>query len=496
MKFAITHHTVTKQRSECIVLGVFEESKPSLQLSITEKSVQAHIQKILDHHDIQGKAGQTLMLYHVPGLHADRVLLVGCGKKAKLNETQYKKILRTTLQALQQTQVNEITCYLSLLPVKHRDIYWTVRFAVETLHHTAYEFTQFKTEKVKAPALKSVNLAVAKQEDQAVAETALQTGNSIAEAMRLCRDLANTPSNICTPTYMAEQAKGIAKLLPHTQVAVLEETDMKKLGMNCILAVGRGSNEDSKLIEIHYQGAKESEAPIVLVGKGVTFDTGGICLKTSQGMYDMKMDMSGAATMLSVLSAAAKLQLPLNIIALLPCVENMPDGKSYKPSDVLRSFAGKTIEVIDTDAEGRLILCDALTYAERFKPSLVIDAATLTGAIVVALGHHITGLFSNDEGLAQGLLEAGKTSGDPCWQLPIGEEYQAQLESKIADMSNLSNDRSAGSITAACFLARFAENYSWAHLDIAGTAMIKSAGTGRAVPLLVQFLIDRAHVAS
>jgi leucyl aminopeptidase len=324
----------------------------------------------------------------------------------------------------------------------------------------------------------------------------LQQGLVIADAVTFTKNLANLPSNICTPTFLADQAKELGKKYKAISVNVLEEKDMKKLGMGAILAVSQGSAEDAKFICLQYKGAGKSKAPIALVGKGVTFDTGGNSLKSPDSMVGMKYDMCGAASVLGTIKAAAELKLPINVVGVIPAVENMPGGTAYKPEDILTSLSGQTIEVISTDAEGRLILADALTYCERFKPDVVIDIATLTGAVVIALGFHASGLLSNSEALAKALLTAGDESGDRAWQLPLWDEYQEQIKSPFADIAN-TGGRPAGTITAACFLSRFAKKFRWAHLDVAGTAatMMNSTermATGRPVPMLTQYLIDRA----
>jgi leucyl aminopeptidase len=340
--------------------------------------------------------------------------------------------------------------------------------------------------------LKRLNLNIAKKGELAAGEQAIKQGLAIGEGMNLARDLGNLPSNVCTPSYLAGQAMELAK--SHgLKCEVLDQRDMEKLGMGALLSVARGSREPAKLIVLKFEGAEKKQRPIVLVGKGITFDTGGISLKPAAEMDEMKFDMCGAASVLGSLKAAALLKLPLNVIGIIPTTENMPGGNATKPGDIITSFSGQTIEILNTDAEGRLILCDALTYAERFEPAVVVDVATLTGACVIALGHVASGLFSNDDQLAKELLRAGETAQDRAWQMPLWDDYQEQLGSNFADFANIGG-RPAGSVTAACFLSRFTKKYSWAHLDIAGTAWKtgkEKGATGRPVPLLTQFLIDR-----
>jgi len=313
--------------------------------------------------------------------------------------------------------------------------------------------------------------------------------------MALAKDLGNLGGNVCNPAFMAQTAQSLGQEFKFP-VEVLERADMEKLGMGSALSVGRASYQPCKFIVMHYRGGEATAQPIVLVGKGLTFDTGGISLKPGADLDEMKYDMSGGGTVLGTVKTIARLALPINVVGIIPAIENMPGGNACRPGDVVTSMSGQSIEILNTDAEGRLILCDALTYAERFQPACVIDIATLTGACVIALGSHASGLFANDDGLAAELLTSGVESGDRAWQLPLWDEYQSQLKSNFADMSNLGG-RPAGAITGACFLARFTKAYKWAHLDIAGTASVSGdakGATGRPVPLLSEFLIRRAGV--
>jgi leucyl aminopeptidase len=366
--------------------------------------------------------------------------------------------------------------------------------AVEVASDVLYRFDQLKSKQDDSPVVfnKLVHF-VADRADTAVVKQAIDEGQAIAKGVELDKNLGNLPSNICTPTYLAEQAKGLAKTYKTVKVEVLELADMKKMNMGALLSVARGSREPAKLIIINYQGGDKTQKPVTLVGKGVTFDSGGISIKPGQAMDEMKYDMCGAASVLGTLTAVAELQLPINVIGVIPATENMPDGNASKPGDIVTSMSGQTIEILNTDAEGRLILCDALTYSERFKPDVVIDIATLTGACVIALGKHASGLLSNHEPLTRDIIEAGKQACDRAWEMPLWEEYQEQLKSNFADMANIGG-REAGTITAACFLARFTKKFHWAHLDIAGTAWKTGhhkGGTGRPVPLLTRYLINR-----
>jgi leucyl aminopeptidase len=448
--------------------------------------------------DIDGHRGQTAVLHRLENVLAERVLTVGCGKERELTDQNFLKIIEAMYRALIATGTTEAVCYLTELNIKGRDLKWKVRQIVQTVEALRYRSDQLKSKKNDEPKrrLRRLVLAVPGRGELQTGEEAIREAVATATGVRLARDLANLPPNICTPTYLADQAVQLETTFPkRLKVEVLDEKDMEKLGMGALLSVARGSEQPAKLIILHYRGGAKSDKPFVLVGKGVTFDSGGISIKPSQAMDEMKYDMSGAAAVLGTVSAVAEMQLPINLVGLIPATENLPDGRATKPGDIVNSMSGQTIEVLNTDAEGRLILCDALTYAERFEPATVVDIATLTGACIVALGRHPSGLMSNRRALANTLIEAGEKSGDRLWELPIWDDYQEQLKSNFADMANIGGS-DGGAITAACFLSRFTKKYPWAHLDIAGTAWKtgdKKGATGRPVPLLVQYLIDRAE---
>ncbi|MFN3884696.1 MAG: leucyl aminopeptidase [Rhodocyclaceae bacterium] len=494
MEFSIKSGNPEKQRTACVVVGVFEPRKLSLPAELIDNAARGHLSELLRRGDMEGKAGTTLLLHKVPGIEADRVLLVGLGKEREFREKEYRNAIATAVRTLNETGGFDGTLYLTELAVKKRDVAWRVRQAVMVAHEALYRFDQMKSKKeeVRRP-LRKLTFCVERRGELAAAEAALHEGQAIAAGMETMKNLANLPGNVCTPTYLAEQARALA-----TQhglgVEVLGREEMERLGMNALLAVARGSKEPPQLIILKYQGGKPSDKPIVLVGKGVTFDSGGISLKPSQDMDEMKFDMSGAASVLGAIEAAARMKLPLNLIAVVPTVENMPGGNATRPGDIVTSMSGQTVEILNTDAEGRLILCDALTYVERFEPDCVIDVATLTGACVIALGHVASGLLANHDGLARELLDAGNTAWDRAWQLPLFEDYQEQLKSNFADFANIGG-RAAGTITAASFLSRFTKKYHWAHLDIAGTAYQsgkEKGSTGRPVPLITHFLLERA----
>ncbi len=498
MEFIVKSGTPEKQRSGCIVAGVFETRKLSSVAQQIDEVSGGAISAILRRGDLEGKPNQTLLLHNVAQLPSERLLLVGCGREKEFNENRYREAIAKSVNALRDTGATEITSYLTELEVKGRDIAWKVRQAVEITESTLYRFDQMKSKpNNNRRTLKRVILAVPKRSDLGLGEQAVNEGRAIAEGVKLARDLGNLPGNICTPTYLADQAVELGKL-HNLKVTILEKEDMQKLGMGSLLSVSRGSRQPPKLIVLEYHGAKEDDAPVALVGKGLTFDAGGISIKPAANMDEMKYDMCGGASVLGAVKAAAELKLPLNVVGIVPSSENLPDGDANKPGDIVTSMSGQTVEVLNTDAEGRLILSDALTYTERYNPAVVIDIATLTGACVIALGAHASGLLANNDQLAREILNAGKYTFDRAWQLPLWDDYQKQLDSNFADMANIGG-REAGTITAACFLARYTKNFKWAHLDIAGTAWKtgkEKGATGRPVPLLVQFLISRARQGS
>jgi len=494
MEYSVKNTAISGQATPCIIVGVYETRRLSPSGQQLDKSSSGYLTAILKRGDIQGKLDQALLLHDVPGTACERVLLVGCGPEKELDDNNYRKILARAATTLDQRGIREGCCHLLELAVPGRDLHWKTRQAMEVFEHTLYHFNQLKSKPDKrAGRLRRLHFNVADTREQKVVRQAVKEGQAIAAGTRLARDLANLPGNICTPAYLAAQAKKLARQSECIKVKVLGEKEMARLNMGALLSVARGSRQDAKLIVIDYQGGRKQDRPYVLVGKGITFDSGGISIKPSAAMDEMKFDMCGAASTLGTLAAVAEMQLPLNIIGVIPSSENLPDGNASKPGDIVTSMSGQTIEVLNTDAEGRLVLCDALSYCERFRPRTIIDIATLTGACVIALGKHFSGLLGNDEALTEDLLAAGKCSGDTAWHLPLGKEYQQQLHSNFADMANVGG-REAGTITAACFLSRFTEKYRWAHLDIAGTAWHSGhhkGATGRPVPLLTQYLLDR-----
>ncbi|RYV00813.1 leucyl aminopeptidase [Shewanella sp. OPT22] len=498
MEFSVKSGSPEKQRSACIVVGVYEPRRLSGIAEQLDKISEGYISNILRKGDLEGKPGQMLLLHHVPNVLSERVLLVGCGKERELDERQYKQIIAKTINTLNETGSMEAVCFLSELHVKGRDIYWKVRQAVETTNDSLYSFDALKSSKgeTRRP-LRKIVFNVPTRRELPFGERAIEHGNAVSEGMRLCRDVANMPPNICNPAYLASQARQMAEQYDNLNVTTVGEEQMAELGMNSYLAVGRGSANESIMTIMKYQGAANAdEQPIVLVGKGLTFDSGGISLKPGEAMDEMKYDMGGAAGVIGTMKTLCEMNLPVNVIGVLAGCENMPGSNAYRPGDILTTMSGQTVEVLNTDAEGRLVLCDALTYVERFDPELVIDTATLTGACVIALGKHASGLFSSHNPLAHEILNAGDQSGDRAWRMPLWDDYQEMLESPFADFTNLGG-RPAGSITAACFLSRFTKKYNWAHIDVAGSAWNsgKNKGsTGRPVPILSQFLLNRSGV--
>ncbi|WP_373602929.1 leucyl aminopeptidase [Aggregatibacter sp. HMT-949] len=478
------------QAADGIVLGLYENNEFSKSFNEIDLAAQGYLNRLIQSGELTGKLGQTLLLRDLPGVATKRVLIVGCGKKGELTERRYNQLIQSMLKALNNANIREVVSYLTEIEIKDRDLYWNVRFAIEIIEHTNYRFDRFKSEKPESTALESLIFNT----DCPQAQRAIAHAQAVSAGVKAARDIANMPPNICNPAYLAEQAKHLAAEFGALSLEVIDETQMAELGMNAYLAVSRGSANPAYMSILHFNNAPDKNAkPIVLVGKGLTFDAGGISLKPAADMDEMKYDMGGAASVFGVMAAVAQLDLPLNVIGVLAGCENLPDGNAYRPGDILTTMNGLTVEVLNTDAEGRLVLCDALTYAERFEPQLLIDVATLTGACVVALGQHNSGLICEDENLAADLLHAAQQTTDKAWRLPLSEEYQEQLKSPFADLANIGG-RWGGASTAGAFLANFTKKYRWAHLDIAGTAWLQGANkgaTGRPVALLTQFLINQ-----
>ena len=494
MEFSINSGSPGKQRTGCIVVGVHEGRKLTAAAADIDTASRQYLAEVLRRGDLEGALGKTLLLHNVPQVAADRVLLVGLGREREFHEGAYRTALAAAVKALKATGASDATICLTDLALKRRDIGWRVEHAVLAVMEGTYRFDRLKSKPPETKrSLRKVALHVPRRNEIAEGEAAVARGMAIAEGVSLARDLGNLPANYCTPAYLAEQALELGKR-HDMKVEVLEQKEIEKLGMGSFLAVARGSRQPPRFIVMEYRGGERDAPPVALVGKGITFDTGGISIKPAAEMDEMKFDMCGAASVLGAMKAAALMRLKLNVVAAIPATENMPGGQALKPGDVVTTMSGQTVEVLSTDAEGRLILCDALTYVERYKPAAVVDVATLTGAMVIALGHVATGLFSNSDPLARELIHAGETGWDRAWHMPLWDEYQEGLKSNFADFPNIAS-RAGGSVTAACFLSRFAKAYPWAHLDIAGTAWKSGAdkgATGRPVALLAHFLARRA----
>jgi len=496
MEFKIKHGGLAGQKTPCLILGVFEKRKLSKPAEAIDKAGGGYLSDFLRKGDMDGETGRTLMLYDVPGVSCERVLLVGCGKRKEFDRRGYRKALAAAVTLLNDTRITTALCTLPAVIPEGMTLYRTMRDAVTGCADGIYYYDQTKKEK-KPPRfpLQRFELWVAEKQDTQVAQQAVRHGDAMARGVALAKDLSNLPGNICTPTYLADKAIGLAKDYPQLRVEVLEEKDLEALGMGALLSVSRGSRQPAKLILMEYRGGAKDAKPVVLAGKGLTFDAGGISIKPASDMDEMKFDMCGAASVFGAMLGALELALSLNLIGVIPASENLPDGDANKPGDIVTSLSGQTIEILNTDAEGRLILCDALTYCERFDPAVVIDMATLTGACAVALGKHPSGLFTQDEQLAAEILTAGEAAGDRTWRLPLWDDYQEELDSNFADMANIGNSRWGGAITAACFLARYTKQYPWAHLDIAGIAWRsgkEKGATGRPVSLLTEFILKRS----
>ncbi|MCW8918456.1 MAG: leucyl aminopeptidase [Gammaproteobacteria bacterium] len=497
MEFTATAAIPAKATSACLILGIYEGQKLTPSAIWINEVSGGLLNRVLKGGDLKGKVGDTLMLHQPEGIGCQRLLLVGCGQEQELNDRAFRRISEAAAKAVVASNARDTLCTLGELPLAGRELDWKVRQVIEAFGQASYRFDQLMSKKPEEPPrLAKVNFPHTGRAEGALVKLGILQGRALIEGMTLSKDLANLPGNICTPSYLAEQARSLAKAYKGIKTTVLDEKQMERLGMGALLSVSRGSRQPAKLIVLEYNGtsARNKQRPVVLVGKGLTFDAGGISLKPGPGMDEMKYDMCGGASVLGTLKAIAGMELPINVVGVIPSSENLPDGDANKPGDIVTSMSGQTIEILNTDAEGRLILCDALTYVKKFNPEVVIDIATLTGACVIALGAHAAGLLSNNDALAAKLLEAGQKSGDRAWQLPLWEEYDEQLKSPFADMANIGG-KEAGTITAASFLARYTKEYTWAHLDIAGTAWKsgkEKGATGRPVPLLTQYLIDKA----
>ena len=493
MQYTIKNSTsIIKQKEECLVVTVQTGKAQSNLIKEIDQSTNGMISQLINSGDISGELGKTTFLYVTPNSNKQKILVVGCGQGKNFDINAAKKVIQAAIKELTTKKVKNI-CWdiLTLNPALNDEI---AKQLPQITSELTYSFDQFKSTKSKQPNLQKITLLYSDKQTINHVESQLSQGQIIADAITSTKNIANMPSNVCNAKYLAEEGESLGKQYINLKVTCFGEKELAKLNMNAYLAVGRGSANESIMTVIEYHGAKDKKAqPYVLVGKGLTFDSGGISIKPSAGMDEMKYDMCGAATVFGVMQAVAELKLPINVVGVMAGCENMPDGNSYRPGDILTTMSGTTVEIINTDAEGRLVLCDVLTYVERFQPKTVIDIATLTGACIIALGHHYTGVMGNNLQLIEQLVNSSNNAGDKAWSLPIDRDFQEQIKSTCADIVN-AGGRDGGTITAACFLSRFTEKYQWAHLDIAGTAWKSGANkgaTGRPVAMLIQYLLDQ-----
>jgi leucyl aminopeptidase len=496
MRFEAFSRRAADQRCDCLVIGAFEQGELGTEGAAVDRATRGRVKALLSRGDFSGRNGETLLLPDMTGLRSPRLLLVGLGTKAQFNRRAWRRAMIQAITALAHTRVNSAALALERPAARELDDYYFGRASAEITGSSLYRINDLKTSR-RAPRPRLATVFVGPVGVASIAEVrrGLINGAALGESVGLLRNLGNLPPNICTPRYLAAQARELqGRYRRQVRVRIFDEAGIKRLKMGCFLAVTRGSEEPTRFIVLEYRGGRRGRAPVVLVGKGVTFDTGGISLKDPPAMDEMKYDMCGAATVLAAIDFAARAKLRLNVVGLVPACENMPDGRAIKPGDIVTSASGQTVEILNTDAEGRLILCDALNYARRYGPDVVVDFATLTGACLIALGNHHSGVMGNDDALARELVDAGVRTDDRAWQLPLTEEYAEQLRSNFADMANVAG-REGGAITAAAFLGKFTQGMRWAHMDIAGTAWLSGAAksaTGRPLALVSDFLTRRA----
>ena len=490
MKITSSLMSPSKTKSDALVIGLFMDEKFNSITKEADELLNNQISQLTKSKDFSSKAGEVLTLFSTNG---QRIVLIGMGGKSNCTLTTLQNITTNAIKTLVKTPVESVSNYITANKFDNIDHASACKIVCIAASHAVYRYNA--TKHFKEDDKHDIDsMAIYAEESASVA---VEQASAITKGIKVTRELGNLPPNICDPSYLANQAQEIAKRYDNCSVTILDDKKMEKLKMGALLAVGRGSRNKPKMIVLKYNGAKKSQKPHVLVGKGITFDTGGISLKAGQNMDEMKYDMCGAATVMGTFVAVANLQLPINLISIVPAVENMPDGDAYRPGDVITSYSGKTIEILNTDAEGRMILCDALTYAQEYDPQVLIDLATLTGACVIALGHVASGVMSKQDQLPKDILNAGTEIHDRAWQLPLWDDYQKQIDNSFADMQNMGGF-SAATITAGCFLARFTENANWAHIDIAGTAWEnkKAGATGRPVAMMTQFLINESQKQS
>lgn len=497
MKLVVKNQSLNSLSTNCIVIPLLDKKLTPTGLELDQK-LNGELSTLIRNGTQLKKAGDSTLMHTHSSKHlkSDSIFILNLGSSKKLSHDGFKTYWEKATQTLKSNYFKHIT--IAFNEVDLADNKTSVEQFVHTtaieLGQMSYLYEEYKS-KPKSSDLSHIIFYCSEKQKKKYS-AAIKQASAIINGMCLTKNLGNCPPNVCTPAYLAKQAKLLEKAHGKICAKILNDSELKKIGANTILAVGKGSVNKPKLIIMEYKGAATSEKPYVFVGKGITFDTGGNNIKVPYlNMLGMKYDMCGAATVYGVVQAAAELKLPINVIGVVAAAENMPGGEAYKPADIVTSLSGKTIEVLNTDAEGRLVLCDALTYVEKYKPKAVIDIATLTGAMITALGDKASGLFSNNQKLADKLVQAAQSSRDKIWQMPIWDEYKTALNSDYADLANL-GDAKAGSITAACFLSFFAEKYPWAHLDVAGTASARASktekATGRPVRLLVEYLLQQS----
>ncbi|HEX5763965.1 MAG TPA: leucyl aminopeptidase [Woeseiaceae bacterium] len=495
MDYFTTTSAASRQKAGCLIVGIYESGLLSAAAAEIDTATGGAIKRLAKSGDLSGELGECRTICSLKGVRADRVVIAGLGQKEKFGVAEFRQAMGAAVRAFKGSKVYEVVNYLTIEDVKAASAYYLARYTVESIGNGLYDFEEMKSNRknVKTP-INRIGVALKDGSERSIAKKGAEHADAIVTAMTLAKDLGNLPPNICTPTYLARTAERLARQHDSIRTQVINEAAMKRLNMHSLLSVSNGSAEPAKLIVMQYKGGDARDKPVVLVGKGITFDSGGISLKPGPAMDEMKYDMCGAAAVIATVAAIANLKLPINVNAIVPSSENLPSGTATRPGDIVTSMSGLTIEILNTDAEGRLVLCDAITYSRRFKPSVIIDVATLTGACVIALGHHRTAIMSNNDELARSIASAGDAADDRGWHMPLGEEYAQQLKSNFADFANVGG-REGGAITAAAFLGKFTEGLDWAHLDIAGTAWVsgsKKGATGRPVPMLTEFLLQRA----
>ncbi len=504
MQFSIKHLDPVTTHTDCLVIGVHADNTLSAAAGQVDRAIGGMLKKLLAQGDLKGTVKQALVIHHPAGIKAARLVLVGLGTAGKpLSTCEANRVLGSIAATLKGMPARDVVLLLDGIAIDGVREGWLVREAIKSFDEAGYRFDQFKSKPAgkgtgksagkKPVQTASITLGLASRQPHVAEKHAVAQAAAICAGRRLARDLGNLPPNICHPIYLARRAQQMARKTKKLHVTVLDEQKIHALGMGAFMSVTQGSEQPGRVIALEYKGGKAGDQPYVLVGKGITFDTGGVSLKPGAGMDEMKYDMCGAAAVFGVMHTVIELKLPINVVGVIAAAENMPSGRASRPGDIVTTLSGQTVEILNTDAEGRLVLCDVLTWIAKYKPKTVIDIATLTGACVVALGNQAHGLYSNNAALADALLQAGQESNDRAWQMPLWDEYQEQLDSPFADMANIGGPK-AGSVTAACFLSRFTRDYQWAHLDIAGTAWHGHAphkgATGRPVSMLVQYLLN------